>query len=130
MPLYSYHCDDCDHAFDEMARMSDYKEPQPCPECGVSAPRVMGDRFPGVVLAGDGWVSKNERIRGQMRAKNKRLAAKEREMKGDGVLPSLQPNVGGERTETWAEASRLAKSKGKDTSGYNTYAHKEKAGSA
>lgn len=125
MPLYSYHCEACDHAFDEMAKLAEYKDPQPCPACGELSPRVIGDQFPGFILAGDGWASKNERIRGQMKAKNERLAAKEREMKGDGMVPTLQPNVGGERTKSWADAAKLAKDKGKDTSGYERLARQE-----
>ena len=125
MPLYSYHCESCDRDFDEMARLAQYQDPQPCPLCGAMAPRVIGGRFPGFILAGDGWVSKNERIRGQMQKKNERLAAKEREMRGDGMLPSLQPNVGGERTKSWADAAKLAKEKGKDTSGYERLARQE-----
>jgi putative FmdB family regulatory protein len=125
MPLYSYYCEACDHTFDEMARVVQYQDPQPCPLCGGSAPRVVGNRFPGFILTGDGWISKNERIRGQMRRKNERLATREREMRGDGTLPTLQPNVGGERTRSWADAAKLAKEKGKDASGYERLAREK-----
>lgn len=82
---------------------------------------------PYVTFAGDGWASKNNRIKGQMRAKNKRLDAKERERKGDGAGGvSLAPNVDGKRTDSWSDAVKLAKSQGKDTTGYQNYARKEK----
>lgn len=129
MPLYTYHCELCDKEFDDSAKLAEYKDPRPCPQCGTVSPRVL-TAFPGFVLKGDDWPGKNLRIRGQMERKNQRLASKEREMKGDGMVPSLAPNVDGERTDTWAEATKLAASRGKDTSGYETYARKEKTGAA
>lgn len=124
MPTYNYECDTCCNEFEELTPLAQYQDPQPCPECGELAKRVMG-AFPGTIFRGDNWSSKNNRIAGQMREKNKRLEAKEREQKGDGMIPSLAPNVGGEKTDSWAEASKLAKSKGKDTSGYDSRARKE-----
>jgi hypothetical protein len=46
------------------------------------------------------------------------------------MVPSLAPNVDGERTDSWSDATKLAKSKGKDTSGYEKYARKERSGAA
>jgi hypothetical protein len=60
-----------------------------------------------------------------MAARRGHLADKEREAKGDGMIPSLQPNVGGEQVSSWAEASKLAKDQGKDTSGYEQRAREE-----
>lgn len=130
MPTYSYQCEKCENEFDELVPLAFYKEPQPCPACGEMAKRTLGNRFPGTVFRGDSWATKNNRIAGQMRAKNERLKEKEREQKGDGMIPKLAPNVGGERVSSWNEASKLAKSKGKDTSGYERLARKEKASSA
>lgn len=79
----------------------------------------------GFVLKGDGWTGKNIRVKNQMREKNKRLKSKERDYKGDGMVPTLAPNVGGERVDSWSDAAKLAKSKGKDTSGYDKLARKE-----
>jgi putative FmdB family regulatory protein len=127
MPLYSYHCEQCDVEFDEMGKLAEHRAPQPCPTCGTSSERALGE-FPGFILVGDGWPGKNNRIRSQMAHKNKRLESKEREQKGDGMVPSLTPNVGGEQTSTWSEATKLARSQGRDTSGYEKYARKEKVG--
>lgn len=127
MPVYTYHCEQCHEDFDDSAPLAEYKDPRPCPACTLMSPRTLGD-FPGFVLRGDDFPGKNNRIRGQKARRNQHLASKEREMKGDGMVPSLVPNVGGERTDSWAEASRLAASRGKDTSGYDTYARKEKTG--
>lgn len=40
MPVYEYLCDDCGD-FTALRPMSEYQDPQPCPDCGVLAPRVM-----------------------------------------------------------------------------------------
>jgi putative FmdB family regulatory protein len=126
MPTYSYNCESCEIEFEELVPLAFYKEPQPCPQCESMAPRILGSQFPGTIFKGDSWATKNNRIKGQMREKNKRLAAKEREQKGDGMIPQLAPNVGGERVGSWNEAAKLAKSQGKDTSGYEAMARKAK----
>ena len=102
----------------------------PCPECGAEEQTYRLFSPPMINFSGDGWSTKNGRIAGQMRKKNERLAAKEREQKGDGMIPQLAPNVGGERVDSWSDAAKLAKDKGKDTSGYERLARKEKASSA
>ncbi len=124
MPVYSYECDACNTPFDEMVPLARYDEPQPCPSCGTLCSKVM--TAVGFNLVGDGWVGKNLRVDGQMRKKNERLDRKQNEFKMDGGVPSLVPNVGGERVDSWGEAAKLAKSKGKDTTGYNKLAHQEK----
>lgn len=40
MPVYEYLCEDCGD-FTAMRPMSEYQAPQPCPDCGMSSPRVM-----------------------------------------------------------------------------------------
>ena len=40
MPVYEYMCKDCG-VFEEMAPMSRFSDPHPCPACGTQAPRVM-----------------------------------------------------------------------------------------
>jgi putative FmdB family regulatory protein len=131
MTTYPYECQSCEHQFEIQMRMSEYdsKVKPPCPECG-SAEVLRVFTAPMINFAGDDWSTKNGRIKQQMAAKRKRLASKEREMKNDGMIPSLQPNVGGERVDSWSEAAKLAKSKGKDTSGYESYARKERTGSS
>jgi len=124
MPSYTYHCEPCDVDFDDLIPMAQYQDPQPCPDCGTSSKRILAG-FPGTIFRGDDWATKNHRIAGQMRAKNERLKVKENEQKGDGMIPSLAPNVGGERTDSWSDAAKLAKDQGKDTSGYDRLARKE-----
>lgn len=40
MPVYEYLCDSCGD-FTEMRPMAEYKDPQPCPDCGTASKRVM-----------------------------------------------------------------------------------------
>jgi len=41
MPTYDYECADCG-SFSAFRRMSEYRDPQPCPACGTASPRVLG----------------------------------------------------------------------------------------
>jgi putative FmdB family regulatory protein len=127
MPTYTYECKDCGEPFEKILKLAQYKDPQDCPFCNSANTIKTITGAPGMILKGDGWSGKNLRIKRQMQEKNKRLAAKEREYKGDGMIPSLAPNVGGERVDSWSEAKKLAADKGKDTSGYDRYIQKEKS---
>lgn len=126
MPMYEYGCESCGAIFDKRVKLADRNKEQECPECGSTdvGRRVTPVNFN---LPGDDWVGKNLRIKDQMRKKNERLKRKEDEMKRDAPVTRLMPNVGGERVGSWSEAAKLAKSRGKDTSGYKQLARKEKA---
>lgn len=125
MPIYSYQCQVCSHAFDKMLSLSQYKDPQACEKCGGETKKMV--TAVNINFSGDGWATKNNRIAGQMRRKNARLKAKENERKRDSPGMTLAPNVGGERVNSWSDAAKLAKSQGKDTSGYQKLAQKEKS---
>lgn len=127
MTTYEYECQECQHVFAVQMRMSEYdpKKKPPCTECGATNPQRLITPWL-MSFKGDDWATKNSRIKGQMKDRRKKLAVKENEQKRDGMLPTLAPNVGGERTDSWADAAKLAKDKGKDTSGYERLARKEK----
>ena len=120
MPTYAYTCPNCHASFEKSIPIADRDAPQEC-ICGGTATKTLTPL--NFVLKGDGWPGKNIKIRGQMAAKNQRLASKERDL----PTQRLVPNVGGEETDTWSEAKQLAASKGKDTTGYDTQIRKEKA---
>ena len=128
MPMYTYQCEECGEEFEELVPMDERDEPQECPECGTPTKRI-GIELTSFVLKGDGWSGKNHRISRQMAAKNRRLDAKQATLKREGPSVSLTPNVGGEKTDSWSEASKLARSQGKDTSGYDRKAREEKQNS-
>jgi hypothetical protein len=122
VPIYGYTCPSCDHEFDRMLSMSRCDEPQNCPECSTVAKKQI--TAPNFNLVGDDWPGKANRIKSQMAEKNKRLSARQAENHGSPAR--LVPNVDGERAESWSDAAKLAKDKGKDTSGYNRMAASEK----
>ena len=128
MPIYQYECQSCETQFEAMATIAKREAPQECPDCGsldsLKIITAVNLNFPG-----DGWVTKNNRVAGQMRDKNNRLRGKEEDFSRSGQVPKLVPNVGGEQVDNWSEASKLAESKGKDNSGYDRIARKEKAAS-
>lgn len=40
MPTYEYECSDCG-PFTDVRPMAEYDRPQPCPDCGALAPRLL-----------------------------------------------------------------------------------------
>jgi len=125
MPQYPYRCDACDINELLILPMSEFNSTQTCSECGQPMRKEV--TAPNVIFKGDGWSTKNERVKRQMRDKNKKLTAKQDEMKRDSSNVSLAPNVDGERVDSWSDAQKLAKSKGKDTKSYEPLVAKEKS---
>ena len=130
MPTYEYRCETCTHEFERLLRMSQCDEPQACPECDTTPAKKLISFGSGFILSGDGWAGKNIRVAGQMATKNRRLDTKQNEMKRDAPSATLTPNVNGEQVGSWAEAQKLAASKGKDASTYTDVVRKEKASKA
>ena len=125
MATYEYKCEACEAEFQKRMPMSQSSDPQDCPDCGATPARKLISAGAGFILKGDGWSGKDLKVNRQMAKKNQKLDAK-REGKKRELGVQLSPNVGGERTDSWSEASKLAASKGKDTSGYDKRASAEK----
>jgi predicted nucleic acid-binding Zn ribbon protein len=123
---YYYQCSNCSHDYVCYIPMSEHKTPQPCPECSTENIKLFKP-CTNHVFKGDGWSTKNERIKKQMRKKNEKLDARQNEMKKDAPSVTLAPNVDGERVDSWSDAQKLAKSKGKSTESYEPLIAKEKA---
>ena len=120
MPTYSYACPKCQNHFDRRLALSDRDIAQAC-SCGEIGAKILST--PTFVLQGDGWTGKNIKIQNQMKAKNRRLGGKSKDL----PTQKMVPNVGGEETGTWLEAKHLAAAKGmKDTSSYDAAVRKEK----
>lgn len=126
MPNYEFECPKCGENFECILPFNQYKEPQDCPKCGVIADKLVSKSH--FVLKGGGWPSKEMRVKSQMRSRRHRVAQKEKDHVAPGAGMTLVPNVGGERVDSWAEAQKLAASKGKDTSSYEPVIQKEKRG--
>lgn len=123
MPIYAFSCEQCGEAFDRKLSIDGRDTPQTCAECGGVALRVVtGCNFN---LPGDGWASKNIRVKGQMAKKNKRLTRTTQEQIREQPLVKLVPNVEGQRVESWSEAKKLAGSQGKNTDTYAPMIAKE-----
>ena len=54
MPTYEYHCDACEHNFDEFQSMSD-KPLKKCPQCGKSKLRRVFGAGAAVIFKGSGF---------------------------------------------------------------------------
>lgn len=126
MPTYVYFCESCDNEFEKILSISKFDSPQSCPKCGSGPAKKMVTPI-NFVLRGNDWTGKNIRVAGEMRKKNERLDRKSFERKMDSPSVTLVPNVEGQRVDSWSEASKLAASKGKNTSGYESMARQEQA---
>jgi len=127
MPTYDYECPNkkCRvKTFDRILPLAEYRDPQTCEGCGTVATKVIS--APGLIFRGDGWASKNNRISGQMAEKRRRTGVKQNERARDAPGVSLVPNVEGERTSSWADAAKLAGSKGKSTESYGAKIREER----
>ena len=125
MPTYEFRCKACGHEFEKLMPMSQCEEVQSCPHCGEAPALKLISGGSGFILKGDGWTGKNIKVSRQMAEKNRVLGRKQETKKKEQGI-SLVPNVHGERTGSWSDASKLAASQGKDTSGYEKMAAKEK----
>ncbi len=53
MPIYEYHCKNCNNTFEEWLKVSDAEKSQPCPQCSQQADRFVSQT--SFVLKGGGW---------------------------------------------------------------------------
>lgn len=120
VPIYQMQCQTCSARRD--VQMAPSARPSsPCPACAGEMGAVPGR----VALAqrGDDWVGRAQKLRGQMGRRAARVDRAQEEQRRE--LPRLQPNVGGLRTDSWAEAARLASAQGLDPAPYHDMARRE-----
>jgi len=124
MPIYEYQCtnEECLHEFDEIKSITKCDEPEPCPKCGSETKKLVSQT--DFVLKGDGWYGKAQRIKGQMKKKNEKILERQKE-RYHGTQPSIQPNVDGKPVDSWKDAQKLAKEKGKIYESYQPMVDKE-----
>ena len=122
MPTYTYSCSKCNKEFERILPMSESASLQSC-ECGYIGKKIIVAGDGGFVLKGDGWASKDFRMKEQMTARNNRAGRKTK----DHVKPtaSMVPNYKGEETGTWTEAQQKAANDGKNTASYEPLITKE-----
>lgn len=124
MAHYTHKCNSCDEEFLVVTSIDTRNETKECDSCGINDSKLIITTV-GINFVGDGWVTKNDRISRQMREKNLRLGVKSRERAREQPVSRLVPNIGGEQTDSWQDAQRMAKSKGLSTSSYNKVVAKE-----
>ena len=128
MPNYDFRCQGCGGEFERRVPLSEFElvQTHDCFGDGTTmgtAKRLLTSC--NFVLVGDDWPGKNIKISGQMEQKNKVLDRKQFERKMDSPSMGLVPNFNGERTNNWAEASRMASEAGKDATSYAPLVAKE-----
>ena len=127
MPTYTYSCVACDNRWDAIRSIAQRDECPPCSGCESVETIRQGVYAVNFNLPGDDWASKNGRITQQMTEKNARLDKKQVERSRDAPGLALAPNVEGERTDSWAEAKRLATSKGLNGESYDGMIKREES---
>ena len=124
MPIYTHECNACTNQFTVFCKMDERNEPAECEFCGHTDSKLVisGCNF---ILTGDSWPGKNNRIQGQMKKRREQLKKKSDEQAREAPVATLVPNVDGERTESWSDAQKLARDKGKESSTYDAVVRKE-----
>ena len=92
MPTYDYHCDACDHEFEEFQAMLD-KPLKKCPKCKKAGVKRLIGGGAGLIFKGTGFYITDY--------KNKKQPAEKSEGGGDKAAPA--------KTETKVEAKAEAK---------------------
>lgn len=124
MPRYDFACEACGEVFERSVPVSEFDKPQPCEQCGAPGCQRLLSAV-GFVLKGNSWPGKNLKIAGQMADRRRKALQKQDTLKREAPGMTLAPNVGGERVDSWSEASKLAASKGLDTTLYQKKAAAE-----
>ena len=125
MPLYTYQCRSCEFPFEVLSSISEYQSERECPECGGVGGRTITEV--NFVLKGSGWPGKNIKVNNQMLKRREVVGKKQEVLKREGPKMELAPNVDGERVDSWAEAKKLAGSKGLNADSYEPMVQKEKS---
>lgn len=124
MPVYEFRCDSCGHKFDVVLKLVDNKSQQFCVRCGGKTQKIVSRV--NFNLSGDNWPSKALRIKEQGLKRREAVSKKMEEKVRYEPMPSLVPNVDGQIAGSWEDASKLAKSRGKDHSTYQGLIESEK----
>ena len=94
MPTYEYHCDACEHQFDEFQSFSD-KPLKKCPECGKSKLRRLFGTGAAVLFKGSGFYQTD------YRSESYKTAAKaDQEPAKSGTTDTPSPNGKTEKAST------------------------------
>jgi len=121
MPIYEFKCTTCKEKMDEIHPMDAIPDSVSC-LCGKSAVRIISPVM--FSLKGEGWSGKDFKENSYRKKRYKEMGVRQTKTHSENT-PQLIPNVDGERCDSWEDAAMLAKSKGKDTSGFKSKARKK-----
>jgi len=123
MPTYDYNCPSCNAVKEHIHRITEDPEYR-CDKCGILMERVISLNATGFIMKyGSPAIHYREK---QQRIKNSEKMEKKQRERWSGSGPQVAPNVGGMRTDSWADAKKLAKEAGMDHKSYDPYVKKEK----
>lgn len=96
MPLYDYHCPECDHRFE--VRHGFDEQAEGCPNCGFVAVQRVITRAPSVsggilTHAGDGHRASKEELRGKWQEETPKLRKKLVDKLGEDTVRKNAPSL-------------------------------------
>ena len=116
MPVYDFKCVQCGHINTQKFDVDKVPDMMYCPVCEHDSLKRMLVK-PIVNLRSGGFTGKNLKENSYRMRKSEYLQQKQIEQH-KAMVPSLQPNVGGELCDSWNDAASLAKEKGKNVESY------------
>ena len=122
MPTYDYRCNKCDEVTEHIHLMSENPEIK-CPNCGDVLERMISKNAGGFILKG-GTAATHYREKRIRKKRSEELKKKQERHRHN--APQVQPNIAGVRTDSWADAKKMAKEAGMDHESYTPYVEKEK----
>jgi putative FmdB family regulatory protein len=96
MPTYEYHCDACDHEFEEMQSFSEAPLTK-CPACGKKKLRRLFGTGAGFIFKGSGFYEtdyRSDSYKQAAKADQEKASGKKDEAKGGGDKPDTKSTNG------------------------------------
>ena len=122
MPTYDYQCEKCEIREEHIHGISEEPEIK-CPECKKKMVRLISLSAGGFIFKG-GTPAIHDREKRLRKKRSEQLKVKQEERRASS--PQVQPNIAGVRTDSWADAQKMAKEAGMNHESYTPYVEKEK----
>jgi len=119
MPQYDFKCSHCGFTTELTLQVSQRNTHPVCPECTEAMSKTfIAANWEGQMSLKGMWVSKGIKEDKYRARRGVEMSKRQRDRYGS-TLPTLAPNVNGERVESWKEAKEIVASQGADTSTYD-----------
>lgn len=119
MPRYDFKCtnEECGLIQEFVLRISESDQLIPCSHCKSDMKRTfIAANWEGQMVLRGEWPGKLMKENDYRVKRSEQMAKRQ---KDNHFVPTLAPNVGGERTDSWGDAKKLARDKGLDTTYYD-----------